>query len=214
MSISDLRQPYDNAPRFDVHDAEPSPVEQFHKWFREAVQADIKEPNAMTLATVDAAGRPDARIVLLKDVDERGFTFYTNYDSAKADQMAGHADVALVFYWDVLFRQVRIRGTVTKVGRDEAQQYWSTRPLGSQLGAIASHQSAALTSRIELEEAYGKVAEQYAQTQVIPLPDGWGGYRVAHESIEFWQGQPSRLHDRLHYTKRDDNGWKIGRLSP
>lgn len=214
MSISDLRQPYDNAPRFDVHDAEPCPVEQFHKWFKEAIDADIKEPNAMTLATVDADGKPDARIVLLKDVDEQGFTFYTNYGSAKANQMAKHADVSLVFYWDVIFRQVRIRGKVDKVGRDEAQQYWSTRPRGSQLGAIASQQSAELISRIELEEAYGKVAEQYAQTQVIPLPDGWGGYRVAHETIEFWQGQPSRLHDRLLYVKRDDSGWKIKRLSP
>lgn len=214
MSISDLRQPYDNAPRLDVRDLEPDPVEQFHKWFKDAVRADIKEPNAMTLATVDGEGRPDARIVLLKDADERGFTFYTNYRSAKAKQLAERADVALVFYWDVLFRQVRIRGTVEKVSREESQAYWSTRPRGSQLGAIASNQSHELTDRIELEEAYGKAAERYAQTQVIPLFDGWGGYRVVHESIEFWQGQPSRLHDRLVYTPRDDGGWKVKRLSP
>ena len=214
MSISDLRQSYDDAPRFDLHDLEPCPIEQFHKWFAVAGRADIKEPNAMTLATVDALGRPDARIVLLKDVDERGFTFFTSYISAKAEQLAQSPNVTLVFYWDVLFRQVRIRGTVQKVSREESQAYWSTRPRGSQLGAIASHQSAEFASRTALEEAYGKAAEQYAQTQIIPLPDTWGGYRVAHESIEFWQGQPSRLHDRLVYTPRDDGGWKVKRVGP
>jgi len=214
MSISDLRQSYDQAPRFDIHEAEPDPIEQFHRWFTDAVNAGIKEPNAMTLATVDAAGRPDARIVLLKDVDERGFTFYTSYISAKSKQLDAGAPVSLVFYWDVLFRQVRIRGTATKVSREESQAYWSTRPRGSQLGAIASQQSHEFASRICLEEAFGKASEQYAQTQIIPLPDCWGGYRVSHESIEFWQGQPSRLHDRLVYTPRSDNGWKIKRLGP
>ncbi|MFI4860880.1 MAG: pyridoxamine 5'-phosphate oxidase [Phycisphaerales bacterium JB063] len=214
MSISDLRQSYDDAPRFDVADLADDPVAQFHAWFADARDADIKEPNAMTLATVDHAGRPDARIVLLKDADARGFTFYTNYDSAKARQMASRADVSLVFYWDVLFRQVRIRGTVSKVGRDESLAYWATRPRGSRLGAIASQQSSALADRAALETAYADTAERYAGTDDIPLPDGWGGYRVAHDSIEFWQGQPSRLHDRLVYAKRDDGGWTIKRLAP
>ncbi|MEM9021692.1 MAG: pyridoxamine 5'-phosphate oxidase [Planctomycetota bacterium] len=214
MSISDLRQSYDDAPRFDLHDLEPDPVEQFHKWFRQAVEADIKEPNAMTLASVDPAGDPDARIVLLKEVDERGFTFYTNYTSAKAMQIAQHPRVTLVFYWDVLYRSVRVRGPITKVGRDEAQAYWNTRPRASQLGAIASPQSAELTDRTQLEEAFGKAAEQLGNLDAIPLPDHWGGYRVAHEEIEFWQGQRSRLHDRLVYVKREDGGWRVKRLAP
>ncbi|XAL98478.1 pyridoxamine 5'-phosphate oxidase [Phycisphaeraceae bacterium D3-23] len=213
MSISDLRQSYDDAPRFDVADLAADPVAQFHAWFADARNADIKEPNAMTLATVDAGGRPDARIVLLKDVDERGFTFYTNYDSTKAKQMSAHADVSLVFYWDVLFRQVRIRGAVTKVDRQESQAYWASRPRGSQLGAIASQQSSELADRAALEAAYAQTAERYADVDDIPLPDGWGGYRVAPEAVEFWQGQPSRLHDRLVYVK-DGDGWRIKRLSP
>ncbi|MEM9414318.1 MAG: pyridoxamine 5'-phosphate oxidase [Planctomycetota bacterium] len=214
MSISDLRQSYDDAPRLNRADLAADPVTQFHTWFADARNADIKEPNAMTLATIDANGHPDARIVLLKDVDERGFTFYTNYDSAKARQMAEHDEVALVFYWDVLFRQVRIRGTVTKVDRDEAQQYWSTRPRGSQLGAIASAQSSELPDRATLETAYTEAAQRYADVDDIPLSDNWGGYRVTPESIEFWQGQPSRLHDRLVYAKQADGTWGVKRLSP
>ena len=214
MSISDLRQGYDDAPRFDVHDLEPDPADQFHRWFKDAVEAQIMEPNAMTLASVDALGWPDARVVLLKDADEQGFTFYTNYLSAKAEQIDNCAQVCLVFYWDVLFRQVRIRGTIAKVGRDEAQAYWDTRPRASQLGAIASHQSQTLDSRTVLEENFAKAAEQYRQAQVIPLPDDWGGYRVTPETVEFWQGQPSRLHDRFVYVRREDGGWKTQRLAP
>jgi pyridoxamine 5'-phosphate oxidase len=214
MSISDLRQSYDNAPRFDLHDLEPDPVEQFHKWFKEAVDADIMEPNAMTLATVRPDGSPDARMVLLKDADERGFTFYTNYASAKAQQIAHDPRVTLVFYWDRLYRSVRIRGSITKVDREEAKQYWETRPRASQLGAIASHQSTELADRTELEESFGKAAEEFGNLEAIPLPAEWGGYRIAHEEIEFWQGQRSRLHDRLVYVKRDDGGWRVKRLAP
>lgn len=213
MSISDLRHSYDNAPSFDVDDLADDPFNQFAKWFDQAVEAKIMEPNAMTLATVDPDGRPDARIVLLKDADARGFTFYTNYVSAKAHQIAGHAEVALVFYWDVLFRQVRIRGPITKVDPTEAEQYWQTRPRASQMGAIASHQSSELKDRAALEAAFEATAKKYADDQPIPLPDDWGGYRVVPKAIEFWQGQRSRLHDRLVYL-RDAEGWQVKRLAP
>jgi len=213
MSISDLRQSYDNAPSFDVGDLDDSPFDQFQKWFQEAVDADIMEPNAMTLATVDAEGRPDARVVLLKDADPRGFTFYTNYASAKAQQIQTLGEVALVFYWDKLFRQVRIRGSIAKVDRSEAEAYWQTRPIKSQLGAIASSQSETIQDRSTLENAFQKTLDQYGLEGPIPLPDDWGGYRVVPESIEFWQGQRSRLHDRLVYV-REGEGWRVKRLAP
>lgn len=213
MSISDLRQSYDNAPSFDVGDLEDSPFNQFHKWFKEAVDADIMEPNAMTLATIDIDGRPDARMVLLKDADERGFTFYTNYESAKARQLGSHAEATLVFYWDKLYRQVRIRGAVTKVGRDEAEAYWQTRPVKSQLGAIASNQSRTIKDRQQLEDAFKAALDEHGLDNPIPLPNDWGGYRVIPSAIEFWQGQQSRLHDRLVYM-RDAEGWQVKRLAP
>ena len=213
MSISDLRQSYENAPRLSRADLADDPVDQFRAWFDQAVSAKIMEPNAMTLATVDADGRPDARVVLLKDADARGFTFYTNYQSAKAKQVAEHGEVALVFYWDVLFRQVRIRGPITKVDRDEALAYWKTRPRASQLGALASEQSAELKDRAQLEAVFAELAERYNNDEPIPLPDDWGGYRVVPSTIEFWQGQRSRLHDRLVYV-RDAEGWQVKRLAP
>jgi pyridoxamine 5'-phosphate oxidase len=213
MSISDLRQSYDNAPSFDVGDLADSPFDQFHAWFKEAVDADIMEPNAMTLATVDYDGRPDARMVLLKDADERGFTFYTNYDSAKARQLGAHSEATLVFYWDKLFRQVRIRGAVTKVDRDEAKAYWQTRPVKSQLGAIASNQSQTIKDREQLEDAFKAALDEHGLDNPIPLPNDWGGYRVIPSAIEFWQGQQSRLHDRLVYV-RDAEGWQVKRLAP
>lgn len=213
MSISDLRQSYDNAPSFDVCDLEESPFDQFHKWFKQAVDADIMEPNAMTLATVDHDGRPDARMVLLKDADERGFTFYTNYESAKARQLGAHSEATLVFYWDKLFRQVRIRGAVTKVDRDEAQAYWQTRPVKSQLGAIASSQSQTIKDRQQLEDAFKAALDKHGLDKPIPLPNDWGGYRVIPSAIEFWQGQQSRLHDRLVYVL-DAEGWQVKRLAP
>lgn len=213
MSISDLRHSYDNAPSFDVGDLADSPLDQFHQWFKEAIDADIMEPNAMTLATVDADGRPDARIVLLKDADERGFTFYTNYDSAKARQFQAHPEATLVFYWDKLFRQVRIRGAVTKVDRSDAQAYWQTRPVKSQLGAIASSQSRTIKDRAQLEAAFQAALDEHGLDNPIALPNDWGGYRVIPSTIEFWQGQPSRLHDRLVYV-RDAEGWQVKRLAP
>lgn len=213
MSISDLRQSYDDAPSFDVGDLADSPFDQFQTWFQAAIDAQIMEPNAMTLATVDLDGRPDARIVLLKDADERGFTFYTNYGSAKANQIAHEQEVSLVFYWDKLFRQVRIRGPITKVDRDEAEAYWQTRPIKSQLGAIASSQSETIENRQVLEDAFAAALEKYGEDGPIPLPDDWGGFRVIPKTIEFWQGQRSRLHDRLVYV-RDAEGWQVKRLAP
>jgi pyridoxamine 5'-phosphate oxidase len=213
MSISDLRQSYDNAPSFDVGDLADSPFDQFHAWFKEAVDANIMEPNAMTLATIDADGRPDARVVLLKDADERGFTFYTNYESAKARQIIAHPEVTLVFYWDKLFRQVRIRGAITKTDRKEAEAYWQTRPIKSQLGAIASNQSRTIKDRTQLEDAFKAALDKHGLDGPIPLPIDWGGYRVIPSSIEFWQGQQSRLHDRLVYV-RDAEGWQVKRLAP
>jgi len=213
MSISDLRQSYENAPRLGRADLADDPIEQFGAWFKEAVDAKIMEPNAMTLATVDPDGRPDARMVLLKDADARGFTFYTNYRSAKANQIESLGEVALVFYWDVLFRQVRIRGPIQKTDRAESQDYWATRPRASQIGALASHQSSELKDRAELEAAFAELAERYHNDDPIPLPDDWGGYRVVPKAIEFWQGQRSRLHDRLVYV-RDAEGWQVKRLAP
>ncbi|MEM6258257.1 MAG: pyridoxamine 5'-phosphate oxidase [Planctomycetota bacterium] len=213
MSISDLRQSYDDAPSFDVGDLADSPFDQFRQWFKQAVDAGIMEPNAMTLATVDGAGRPDARVVLLKDADDRGFTFYTNYGSAKARQINAHPEVTLVFYWDVLFRQVRVRGAITKVDRNEAEAYWRTRPIKSQLGAIASSQSQTLKDRQQLEDAFQAAVDKYGLEGPVPLPNDWGGYRVIPSSIEFWQGQRSRLHDRLVYA-RDAEGWQVKRLAP
>jgi len=213
MSISDLRQSYDNVPPFDVGDLAAEPIDQFRKWFGEAVAAKILEPNAMTLATVDRDGRPDARIVLLKDADARGFTFYTNYDSAKARQIDSHHEVTLVFYWDVLFRQVRIRGPIKKIDRAEAEAYWRTRPRASQLGAIASSQSRTIKDRASLEDAFQQAGQKYEKVDAIPLPADWGGYRVIPATVEFWQGQRSRLHDRLVYM-RDAEGWQVKRLAP
>lgn len=213
MSISDLRQSYDDAPAFDVGDLADCPFAQFQTWFKAAVDADIMEPNAMTLATVDYDGRPDARMVLLKDADECGFTFYTNYESAKARQLGAHSEATLVFYWDKLFRQVRIRGAVTKVGRKDAEAYWQTRPVKSQLGAIASNQSETIKDRAQLEAAFKAALDEHGLDNPIPLPNDWGGYRVIPSAIEFWQGQQSRLHDRLVYV-RDAEGWQVKRLAP
>jgi pyridoxamine 5'-phosphate oxidase len=185
---------------------------QFGHWFAEADAADLIEPNAMTLATADAGGRPSARMVLLKGFDERGFVFYTNYGSRKADELAGNPAVALVFWWPPLQRQVRIEGTVERVLREESEAYFRTRALGSRLGAWASAQSRVIAGRAELEQRLQELTERYRDREV-PLPPFWGGYRVHPEVIEFWQNRPNRLHDRLRYRRVPD-GWTIERLSP
>lgn len=215
-AISDLRQSYSNVPPLLERHLPGDPMDFFHRWLKEAIAAEILEPNAMTLATVDALGMPEARIVLLKDADARGFTFFTNYGSAKGISLAARPQASLVFYWDILFRQVRVRGTVEKVSREETAAYWRTRPRGSRLGARASVQSTALASRAQLEEAFAREEARFGGqegTDDIPLPDAWGGYRIVPEFFEFWQGQTSRLHDRLTYA-RTKQGWQIGRLAP
>jgi pyridoxamine 5'-phosphate oxidase len=211
-SIADLRRNY--ALR-ELHEAEvnPNPFRQFQTWFDEAIASELPEPNAMTLATATPAGMPSARVVLLKGFDDRGFVFYTNYESRKGQQLTENPQAALVFWWAELERQVRIEGTVERVPGQESDAYFQSRPLGSQLGAWASDQSREIPDRSVLEDRLQALKQQYQQDQV-PRPPHWGGFRVIPTAIEFWQGRPSRLHDRLLYRLMKDGSWKIQRLSP
>ncbi len=189
------------------------PIKQFQQWFDDAKAAKIFLPDAMTLATVTANGKPAARMVLLKSVDDRGFTFYTNFNSRKAKELDAHSYAVLVFHWIELQRQVRIEGTVTKVSAEEADEYFKTRPRESQIGAHASPQSDVVASRKELEENYKRIEELY-KGKSVPRPSHWGGYCVKPTSIEFWKGRLGRLHDRIQYELRSDGKWTIKRLAP
>lgn len=188
------------------------PVLQFQRWFSDAERAQLLEPNAMTLATADAAGRPAARIVLLKGADARGFVFFTDYRSRKARELGENPWAALTILWKELERQVRVTGAVERVGREESEAYFRTRPRGSRVGAWASYQSQVITDRAALEREVARVEAQYPGDDV-PLPPHWGGFRVMPDEFEFWQGRESRLHDRFRYA-RIDGGWRIERLSP
>lgn len=191
-----------------------NPIEQFHRWFDDARdRAKMPNPHAMTLATVDADGKPSARIVLLKQFDAQGAVFFTNYQSAKAKELEAHRDVALLFFWDHLDRQVRMRGAVTKVSSEESDAYFATRPRGSQIGAWASAQSQPVDLRATLEKKVQELQKKFGDGP-IPRPPHWGGYRVAVDQIEFWQGQVDRLHDRAVYTKQKDGSWSVRRLQP
>jgi len=212
MSIADLRLEYKRA-SLDLPDLDPNPIDQFAVWFAEAQAAEVPEGNAMTLATATADGVPSARIVLLKAFDARGFVFYTNYESAKGRDLDENPRAALTFFWPALERQVRIAGTVSQVSREESQRYFDSRPLGSRIAASASKQSEVLADRAVLEAEFAALQNAF-QNGNVPLPRAWGGYRVSPFEIEFWQGRPNRLHDRLRYQPGPSGAWLIERLSP
>lgn len=211
-TVADLRKDYTLQDLNEI-EVDPNPVIQFQKWFDQACSADVPEPNAMTIATVNSEGKPSARMVLLKDYDEKGFVFYTNYNSRKSQELAANPYAAIVFWWAQLERQVRITGSVEKISARESDEYFHSRPLNSRLGAWTSNQSEIISSREVLEQRLQELQEKY-QDLNIPRPSHWGGFRVIPTEIEFWQGRSSRLHDRLSYTQCDDGSWKIQRLSP
>ena len=194
-------------------DLDPDPIKQFGIWFGEAAAAQIRDVNAMTLATATAEGTPSARIVLLKAISDRGFVFFTNYHSDKGRQLDANPRAALCLFWVQLERQIRIEGAVEKTSREESEEYFRSRPLGSRLGAWTSGQSEVIANRETLEDRLAEVTTQYEGADV-PLPPHWGGYRVKPTSIEFWQGRTNRLHDRLRYTRHADGQWRIERLAP
>ncbi|HYE57106.1 MAG TPA: pyridoxamine 5'-phosphate oxidase [Rhodothermales bacterium] len=210
-SLADLRAHYGSG-ALDEADAPATPFVLFARWFEEALATALPEPNAMVLSTVDGAGQPSARVVLLKGVDEDGFLFFTNYHSRKGREMASDARVALTFWWPPLERQVRVEGRAEPVDAATSDAYFVTRPRGSQLGAVASPQSEVVGSRAELEARLTEVEARFAG-QAVERPPHWGGYRVIPHMVEFWQGRPSRLHDRLRYTREDDH-WRLERLAP
>jgi pyridoxamine 5'-phosphate oxidase len=212
MTLADLRKEYSLA-GLKENDLAKDPFRQFDKWFQEAEAAKLTEPNAMTLATASRDGRPSARTVLLKGVDGRGFVFYTNFESRKGRELDGNPQATLVFPWIAIERQVIVSGPVTKVSREEVEAYFHSRPLASQLGAWASQQSTIIAGRSQLEESMKAVEKKYAG-QVVPLPPFWGGYRLSPETVEFWQGRRSRLHDRLRYRREAGGSWTVERLSP
>ena len=210
MKIADLRQEYMRAGLAEA-DAHPNPIRQFEHWLRDAIAAGLPLPNAMTLATVTPAGTPSARVVLLKDVEDEAFVFYTNYESRKGKELDARAEACLVFLWAELERQVRIDGRVERVSEQASDEYFASRPLGARLSAWASAQSQPVRDRRTLEDALAAMSARFDDHP--PRPAHWGGYRVVPASIEFWQGRANRLHDRLLYTAAD-SGWKIERLAP
>jgi pyridoxamine 5'-phosphate oxidase len=205
-----LRQSYDKG-ALDEADVDADPFRQFAAWFEEARGGELLEPNAMALSTVDAAGRPSSRMVLLKGVDQGGFVFFTNYESKKGSDLAAKPLASLLFWWDRLHRQVRIEGRVERVTEAESESYFQSRPYGSRIGAAASPQSRPIASRTELEQRFAALEAEHPESP--PRPAHWGGFRVVPERFEFWQGRESRLHDRLVYLP-DGKGWRIERLAP
>ncbi len=212
LNIAALREDY-VAHGLRRADLDPDPIKQFAKWFGEAAAAEIRDVNAMCLSTATKDGIPASRIVLLKGISERGFVFYTNYESAKASELAQNPRAALNFLWVQLERQIRINGTVEKTSRAESEEYFQSRPVGSQLGAWASHQSEVIPDRAALENKLAELMKRFSGGP-IPLPENWGGYRVVPETIEFWQGRTNRLHDRFRYSRQSDRTWTIERLAP
>ncbi|TDQ12088.1 pyridoxamine 5'-phosphate oxidase [Pedobacter metabolipauper] len=209
--LQNLRQDYRSA-QLSEEDVNTDPIQQFKKWFTEALDAKLYEPNVMTLATANSDGKPSARVVLLKGFDENGFVFFTNYESSKGQDLIENPQAALVFFWAELERQVRIEGVVSKIDPESSTEYFHSRPAGSQIGAMASSQSRILTDRKILEDKVTELTAQY-EGQEIPRPLHWGGYLVEPTYMEFWQGRSSRLHDRIVYDLKDGS-WTIGRLAP
>jgi len=210
MDVAALRREYTfgGLRRRDLH---PDALQQFNNWFQQAISAEVPEPNAMTLATVDAQGQPSARIVLLKGVDQRGFAFYTNYQSRKGQELDINPKAALTFFWAGLERQVCVRGLCSKLPMQESEAYFKSRPLGNRLGAWVSKQSSVIPNREFLEKRLEEVTTKYGEEP--PLPPYWGGYVLSPVTLDFWQGRPNRLHDRFLYS-RTDTAWKLERLSP
>ena len=209
--ISHLRREYTQA-GLSEQDLQPDPQEQFRRWIQDAIDGELTEPNAAVLATVDGQGQPSTRVVLVKGVDERGFSFFTNYESRKGRELAANPRAALTFPWVEMERQVCITGRVTQLPPEESDAYFKTRPRGSRLGAWASKQSEVIADRTILEHRLADLDREYPGND-IPMPPTWGGYVLAPDTVEFWQGRPSRLHDRLVYT-RQAGSWKVHRLSP
>ena len=211
MSIADLRREYAHA-RLDESNVSADPIAEFDRWFKQALEAKVLEPNAMALATSTPKGIPSVRMVLLKGYDERGFVFFTDYRSRKGSELESNPHAALAFYWGELERQVRITGSVERTSQEESDTYYRSRPLGSRLGAWVTHQSRVIPSRALLEAGLTEVKQRFP-TDDVPLPPYWGGYRLRHFEVEFWQGREDRLHDRIRYL-REGEMWRVERLSP
>ena len=211
-NIADLRRDYTKA-TLDVTTVNPDPVVQFEIWFKEALEAQVIEPNAMNISTVNEQGKPSSRIVLLKGIENKKFVFFTNYQSRKGREIEANPACALTFFWPDLERQVRIEGVITRVDNQISEDYFKSRPKGSQIGAWASPQSTVIKDRSILEERYRQIEQKYLNDAALPKPHQWGGYGVDPFVIEFWQGRSSRMHDRIEYTKVDGS-WRIHRLAP
>lgn len=214
VPVDPVSSRYDHASRgLHRRDLDPDPVKQFSNWFTAAIEAGIRDVNAMSLATAGSNARPSVRIVLLKGFDQDGFIFFTNYESEKGRELDENPHAALCFYWIELDRQIRIGGPVQKTTREESERYFHSRPVASQLGAWASRQSQVLDARRVLDARMAEMTERF-EDRAIPLPPHWGGYRLKPETMEFWQGRPSRLHDRFRYTRQAEGAWSIDRLAP